>query len=98
MDDKASYWASVGLSALALLLLVTNVALVNSNRNLQTELGQRQNVINSGINLSQLNQGLVQALADASVKNDDKEIRDMLAAQGITIKSKGEPAAESSKK
>lgn len=90
MDDKAAYWASVGLSAVALLLLVANVALVNSNRNLQGEVNQRAGMINSGVNLSQLNQSLVQALADATVKNDDKEIRDLLASQGITIKPKSD--------
>jgi CHASE1-domain containing sensor protein len=94
MDDKAAYWASVLLSALALLLLVSNVALVNSNRNLQAEISQRQTAINSGINLSQLNNSLVQALADASIKNDDKDIRDLLAAQGITIKPKGAATAD----
>jgi hypothetical protein len=86
MDDKVAYWASVILGALALLLLITNVALINSNRTIQMEISRRQNIISNGVSLSQLNQGLVQALADAAVKNDDKEIRDLLAGQGITIK------------
>ncbi len=98
MDDKAAYWASVGLSALALLLLITNVALVNSNRNLQTEASQRQNTINNAVNLSQLNSSLVQALADASIKDNDKDIRDLLASQGITIKPKAEADKETKKK
>ncbi len=88
MDDKVAYWASVALSALALLLLVMDIALVNGNRQLQTEVNQRQVTINNGVNLSQINQGLVQALADASVKDNDKDIRDLLAAQGITVKPK----------
>lgn len=98
MDDKAAYWASVALSALALLLLVSNVALVNSNRTLQMEVSQRQNIISNGVNLSQLNNSLVQALADLSIKNDDKDIRDLLAAQGISIKPKGDAAKETKKK
>lgn len=88
MDDKAAYWASVGLSAVALLLMVTNVALVNCNRNLQTEVAERQNMINNGMKMGQFNGNLVQALADISIKNDDKEIRDLLASQGITVKPK----------
>jgi len=94
MDDKVAYLASVALSALALLLLVTDISLVNSNRQLQIEVNQRQAIINNGVNLSQINQGLVQALADFSIKDNDKEIRDLLAAQGITVKPKTASAEE----
>ncbi len=97
MDDKAAYWASVGLSALALLLLVTNVALVSGNRNLQIEINQRQAAINNGVNLSQLNNGLVQALADIAVKNDDKDVRDLLTTQGISLKPKAEQKTDAAK-
>lgn len=86
MNEKTAYWASVVLSTLALVLMIASVFLINGNRDLQAEVAQRQAIINSGINLSQLNQSLVQALADASIKDDDKQIRDLLAAQGITIK------------
>ena len=43
-------------------------------------------IISSGANLSQLNQSLVQALADAAVRDNDADIRALLAAQGITVK------------
>jgi len=98
MDDKAAYWASVGLSAVALLVLVTNVALVSSNRNLQFDVNQRQVALNNGNNLSQLNSSLVQALAETSIKNDDKDIRDLLSSQGITIKAKAGATKDSTKK
>jgi hypothetical protein len=74
------------LSALALLMLVTNVCLINSNRNMQTDLGQRQAVINNSGAQSQLNQALVQALAQSAVSDDDKSLRDLLQSQGISIK------------
>lgn len=86
MDDKVAYWASVALAALSLLLLITNVALINSNRNLQIEVNQRAAMINNATKLSNVNQALVQALADASVAEGDKDLRDLLAGQGITIK------------
>jgi hypothetical protein len=98
MDDKAAYWISVALSAIALILLVVNVSLFNGNTRLQAEVAQRQAAINNGLGLSQLNQGLVQALADAAVKDNDKSIREMLAAQGITIKPKGDASKETPKK
>ncbi len=87
MDEKTTYWASVVFGALALVLLVINISLINGNRHMQDDINQRQAVINSGVTLSQVNKGLVQALADATVKNGDGEVRELLAAQGITIKS-----------
>ena len=100
MDEKTTYWASVTLGALALVLLVINISLINGNRHTQDDLNQRQAIINSGVTLSQVNKGLVQALADASVKSGDNEVRDLLAAQGITIKpnAKSEKVDEPAKK
>jgi hypothetical protein len=87
MDEKITYWASVAFSALALILLVLNVSFVNGNRSMQEEVSQRQATINRGPTLNQVNQGIVQALANAAVKEGDTQARDLLAAQGITIKS-----------
>ncbi len=100
MSDKVLYWGSVVLGALALLLLVTNVCMINGNRAMQDELGQRQAAISNSSSLSQLNQGLVQALAQAAVDAHDQEIRELLTAQGITIKNQKAAAAadEKSKK
>jgi hypothetical protein len=85
MNEKVLYMASAGLTALALLFLVVNVLLIGSNRSMQQNVMARQATINNGTTLSQLNQNLVQALAQASVKNDDQEIRSLLKEQGITI-------------
>ncbi|MGE3623957.1 MAG: hypothetical protein AB7H77_08835 [Bdellovibrionales bacterium] len=89
MNDRVLYLGSMGLGAVALLLLVINVCLINGNRNLQGELAQRQNAINNSGNLNQLNQALVQALAQASINDNDKAARELLASQGITVKPKG---------
>lgn len=86
MDEKFTYWASMVCGALALVLLVTNVALINSDRTLQVDVRQRQATIANGTNVNQLNQSLVQALAEAAFKNDNEEIRHLLADQGITVK------------
>jgi len=73
-------------SVLALLLMIANTALVNNNRSLQREMGERQASINTAVNLVQLNQGLAQALADVAVSKEDKGVRDLLASQGISVK------------
>ena len=86
MDEKIAYWAAVAFGALALVLLVLNVSFINGNRAMQDEVNQRQLVINRGQTLSQVNQNLVQALANVAVKDSDTQVRDLLAAQGITLK------------
>ena len=98
MDEKITYWASVAFSALALILLVLNVSFVNGNRSMQEEVAQRQATINRGPTLNQVNQGIVQALAAASVKEGDTQARDLLAAQGITLgpNAKGEESKKKS--
>ncbi|MDD3289233.1 MAG: hypothetical protein PHX43_09590, partial [Alphaproteobacteria bacterium] len=86
MSEKIMYWMAVGFSVIALLLLVTNTALINGNRTLQTEIAARQNSINAAVNLTQLNQNLAQSLANLAVTKNDKDIRDLLSAQGISVR------------
>ena len=85
MGDKLAYWIATFVSAVALILLVINVTLALGNRSLQAEVSSRQATLNAGQGYSQLNQSLVQALAEASVKSGDSQIRGLLASQGITV-------------
>ena len=96
MDEKLTYWGSVILSALSLVLIVVNISLSNANRTLQADVAQRQQAVTSGQTLSQLNQGLVQAMAEAAYKNNNTQLRDLLATQGITLKT--DAAAKSADK
>lgn len=89
MDEKTTYWASIILGGAALLVLVINMSIINSNRNLQEDINQRQATINSGATLDQINKGIVNALADIATKDSDSEARSLLAAQGITINAPG---------
>jgi len=86
MTDKILYWSTVIFSSMAMILFLSNVALVNGNRDLQGDINARQNSINIATNLAPLNQNLAQALAEISTKNDDKDIEGLLASQGITIR------------
>jgi hypothetical protein len=92
MDEKMPYWGSVFLSAAALVLVCVNIALSNSNHNLQLDVSQRQATLVSGQQLVQLNQSLMQVLAEDAVKNNDTQIRDLLTSQGLSLK---EPTAAS---
>jgi len=55
------------------------------NRGGQIEVNSRQQYIQQSIQLEGLYREIVKALADLSIKNNDKQIRDMLASQGITV-------------
>ncbi len=94
MDEKVTYWLSVAFSMLAVVLLVLNISLVNSNRHMQADLSQRQAMLSRGAAISQMNQSLVQALAEIAVRANDLEVRDLLTGQGITIKPQAQGAAD----
>ncbi len=84
--------AATILAALALVLFVINVGLVLSNQKTQKQLNDRQQQINAGLQVSNLNQQLVRALGTASVANKDDRIKDLLRTNGITV-SQDKPGA-----
>jgi hypothetical protein len=94
MNAKLFCCSSVVIAALALVILITNLFMATSVRSLQSDVSQRQAVINNGVTLNQLNQGLIQALADAAVNNNDLAIRDLLVSQGISITPKQKQGAD----
>ena len=93
MEEKITYWAAISLSWLALLLLVFNIALVGGNHKTQDEVVSRQAQINRGATLNQMNNNLVQALAEIATTKNNDAIRGLLAAQGITVKIAAPKAA-----
>ena len=99
MVEKILYWTTVFSSALALLLLIGTTVLITGNRDLQTQVSQRQTFINNGINdLQPLAQKLVGAMAESALKNKDEAIHDLLLSQGISVtKPEGKAAVSSDK-
>jgi hypothetical protein len=91
MNEKVLYTTSMVLGALALIFLIANVLLIDSNRDMQQQVLDRQAKLNNGATIGQLNQNLAQALAQTAVKNDDDQIRALLKTQGITINVGGKP-------
>jgi len=98
MNEKIAYWGSVGLSALALVMLVVNVALLTENRATQLDVNNRQNTIAGGSTMNQVNQALVQAMAQAAIKDNDTKMRELLTSQGITLKTEPATAAKPEEK
>ena len=88
-------WQSKLLTALgiaALLLVLTNAMLFTQNRNAQAALNQRQQFIQQSVPLEGLYREIVKALAEMAIKGNDRQVLDMLAAQGLNVTVNG-PAA-----
>src|SRR5450755_2712791 len=99
MSPRSIWWGATALSLVALLLVVGNIVLAIGNQNRQADVNQRQQFINQSIQLSRANQMLINALAQAAAKNGDADIRELLAANGITFSvSNPAPASLPSKR
>ena len=80
------FWVLVGGSALALLLLITNIFLSLGNREVQEQVVARQQGINQGVQISRLNSQVIRALATLSARTDDIELKALLSTHGVTFK------------
>ena len=80
------------LGAAALLMVVVNVLLFTMNRDAQNALHQRQQFIQQTVPIEALYRDIVKSLAEMAVKDKDKALLDMLAAQGLTITPSGQTA------
>lgn len=85
------YRALVLLGALALILAIVNALLFSNNRQEQNEISTRGQYIQQSLQLEPLYQSLIKSLAELAAKDNDKQIRDLLAAQGITFSTNAQP-------
>lgn len=75
----------VVLAGAALLLVIANGVLFTQNRSAQAELSARQQYLQQTVGLESLYRDIVKALAELAVKNNDPQLLQMLAAQGINV-------------
>ena len=85
MLTNREYWTLAAIGVLSLVLVVANMAMFLSNRSAQAEVNARAQFIQQTVQLDGLYREIVKALADLSVKNQDKDLRALLAAHGITV-------------
>jgi len=84
------------LAGLILLLVLVNLLLSLGNQFLRLQVTERQQFITQSIQLEGLHREIVTALARVAVKNNDEQIKNLLASQGISIV--GNPRAASGAK
>jgi hypothetical protein len=80
------FWILIGGAAIALLLLVTNIFVSLGNREIQEQVVARQQSLNQGMQVSQLNAQVIRALATLSARTDDAELKNLLSSHGVTFK------------
>ena len=78
-------------SCLLLVLVLVNILLAIGNQSLQSEVGERQQMISQAIQLEAVHRQVVGALAEMAVKTNDAQLKEMLAASGFSLSR--EPAA-----
>ncbi len=86
------YRVLVVLGALALGLAIVNAVLFSNNRQAQNELATRGQYIQQSLQLEPLYQSLIKSLADLAARDNDNQLRSLLASQGISFSASPQPA------
>jgi hypothetical protein len=81
---RTQFWIASGLGFLCLLLVAVNASLVVGNRSLQRDVATRQQFVQQSVQLEGLYREIVRALAELAARNNDADVRTMLARHGIT--------------
>lgn len=81
------------LGTLAMALAIANAVLFTHNRAEQFDINARQQYLQQTAGLEGLYRDIVRALAELAVKNNDQQVLQMLAAQGINVSVNPTPAA-----
>jgi hypothetical protein len=93
MLKKNEFWTLTALAAIGVLLAIANMILFSQNRTAQAEVTGRAQYIQQAAQLEPLYREMVKALADLAVRNNDSQLREMLAKQGITVSLNPAPTA-----
>jgi len=78
-------WVIVVLGAGALAMSVTTVFVATGNREMQRDVARRQQEVNQALQLSPLNNQLIQTLAAISVQRNDAQLGKILTDNGISV-------------
>lgn len=73
------------IGAVALVLALANGFVFTHNRDAQLEVNSRQQYLQQTASLDGLYRDIVKALAELAVKNNDAQLQQMLAANGINV-------------
>ncbi|MBI2802258.1 MAG: hypothetical protein HYX63_18585 [Gammaproteobacteria bacterium] len=92
MLKTPQYWLLLLLALAAFILAFVNIGLVNSNQALSGSVANRQQYLQQSVQLQQVYQPMINSLASLAAKNNDSQIHDLLASQGINYTVNPAPA------
>ena len=76
---------SIIVASLVLVLVLVNILLAYGNQSLQSELSERQQTITQAIQLEALYRQVITVIAEAAVKTNDAQLKEVLKASGFAI-------------
>ena len=85
LRHQYQFFTILAIAGIAAALVVTNMVMFVSNRSTQVEVQGRAQFIQQTAQIEVLYREIVKALADLSVKNQDTQLRSLLAAHGISV-------------
>lgn len=85
MLARWQFWVTTVVALLVALAAGYTMMLFSQNRVAQAELARRAQYVQQSVQLEGLYRELIKALADLSVRNQDKALSDLLSTQGITL-------------
>ena len=89
MLERWQWWVTIVVALLTALMAGYTMMLFSQNRAAQGEFARRAQFVQQSIQLEALYRDIVKALADLSVRNQDKALNDLLVSQGITVNGPG---------
>ena len=90
--NRLQFGIVTATSGLALLAMAASLTLTTMNRSLQQDIGLRQQYVQQSAQLESLYRDIVRSLAELAARNNDQDVRAMLAQHGITYTANA-PAA-----
>jgi uncharacterized protein YpmS len=88
-------WTLLTILALTTLILVgVNISLFQGNVSRQASVNARQQYVQQSIQLEGLNREIIQALANLAARNNDDQLKALLAEHGITFSITQNPSPQ----
>lgn len=79
-------------ASLILMLVLVNILIGLGNQSIQTELGERQQLIAQTIQLEAINRQVITVLVNLALKTNDEQLKKLLAESGIDLSAAPETA------
>ena len=86
MLSKIQFYVLCGLGGFALVMCIVSSTLILLNHAERNEYAERAQFIQNTVQLEAINTKLIRSAAEASARQNDAQLRDLLASQGISFK------------